>query len=227
MSCNIIFDIDGTLADTKAVDDKCFIQAFLDTFQVDLQNQDWAVLKNVTDWGITEEVISSNFNRKPTTVEYLNLQSRLVALLNEELDKDAKQFQPVQGAIDFFNFLKKETSHPLGIATGAWEQSACTKLKGIGLDYSNIAFANSDHFKTRADITRHAMTQIKEKHTNTSEDVVYFGDGAWDYKTCKELGIRFIGIDILNDGKLKALGAKVVFSDFTDREGIMRTVLNP
>lgn len=226
MHCNIIFDIDGTLADTKAVDDKCFIQAFMDTFQIDLKDQNWALLQNVTDWGITEEVIQSNFNRTPTDEEYLRLQTRLVKLLNEELENDSQQFQPVNGAIDFFEFLKKETAHPLGIATGAWEQSATTKLKGIGLNYDNIAFANSNHYKTRADITRHAMAQIKALHSNTSEDIVYFGDGDWDYKTCKELGIRFIGIDILNDGKLKALGAETVFTDFRDREGIMRAVVN-
>lgn len=226
MPCNIIFDIDGTLADTKAVDDKCFIQAFMETFQIDLQHQNWAALENVTDWGITEEVIQTNLNRTPTAIEYQNFQSRLVTLLNEELEKDPKQFQPVRGAIEFFEFLKIETAHPLGIATGAWEQSARTKLKGIGLDHSNIAFANSDHYKTRGDITRHAMKQIKERHSNTSDDIVYFGDGDWDYKTCKELGIRFIGIDVLGDGKLKALGAEVVFPDFRNTEGIMKSILS-
>jgi beta-phosphoglucomutase-like phosphatase (HAD superfamily) len=68
MPCNIIFDIDGTLADTKAVDDKCFIQAFMETFQIDLQHQNWAALENVTDWGITEEVIQTNLNRTPTAI---------------------------------------------------------------------------------------------------------------------------------------------------------------
>ncbi|MGB0840605.1 MAG: hypothetical protein ACPGXL_10715, partial [Chitinophagales bacterium] len=53
----VIFDIDGTLADTKTVEDKCFIAAFYQTFGIDLSHQKWEDLKNVTDWGITEEII--------------------------------------------------------------------------------------------------------------------------------------------------------------------------
>ncbi len=47
----VIFDIDGTLTDTKAVDDKCFIKAFDQTFGIDISNQKWEDLQHVTDWG--------------------------------------------------------------------------------------------------------------------------------------------------------------------------------
>jgi len=62
----IIFDIDGTLTNTKEVDDKCFINAFEKTFQLNIKDQIWADLKNVTDWGITEEIIYQRLKRKPT-----------------------------------------------------------------------------------------------------------------------------------------------------------------
>ncbi|MFK7809112.1 MAG: HAD family hydrolase [Saprospiraceae bacterium] len=221
MPSPIIFDIDGTLADTKAVDDKCFVQAFQETFQIDLQNQDWAALKNVTDHGITAEIIQTNYNRSPTSAELAQMKDRLIELLESELRNDHLQFQPVKGAIDFFSYLKEETNHPLGIATGAWEESAVIKLGGIGLDFSNIAFANSNHHITRAGITRYALQQIKKQRPDATDDIIYFGDGAWDYKTCKELGIRFIGIDVLEDGKLRDLGAETVFSDFRDIQQIM------
>ncbi len=48
-----------------------------------------------------------------------------------------------------------------------------------------------------------------------SLEIIYFGDGLWDYKTCKNLGIRFIGIDYMNNGKLRNAGANQVFRDFT------------
>ncbi|NNF32714.1 MAG: HAD family hydrolase, partial [Saprospiraceae bacterium] len=44
----IIFDIDGTLTDTKEVDDKCFIQAFHNVFDMDIRSQNWSAFKNVT-----------------------------------------------------------------------------------------------------------------------------------------------------------------------------------
>lgn len=220
----IIFDIDGTLADTKAVDDKCFIQAFLETFNIDLGQQDWAVLQNVTDWGITEEIIQTNHNRLPSTSEYQQMKSCLFEKLATTLEKDNSQFQAVDGAIAFFDFLKNETDHPVGIATGAWEQSALIKLRGIGLNHKNIPFSNSDFFKSREDILKHAIRQTREKHPDSTNDILYFGDGLWDYTTCKNLDIRFIGIDILNDGKLRKAGAEFVFPNFLDIEGIMEVI---
>ena len=56
----IIFDIDGTLSNTTKVDDKCFIKAFKIVFGIDISNQNWSELTNVTDWGITEEIILKN-----------------------------------------------------------------------------------------------------------------------------------------------------------------------
>lgn len=50
----IVFDIDGTLTNTRKVDDKCFIKAFKNTFEIDISNQNWSEFTNVTDWGITE-----------------------------------------------------------------------------------------------------------------------------------------------------------------------------
>lgn len=220
----IIFDIDGTLADTKAVDDKCFIQAFQETFNIDLGQQDWSLLQNVTDWGITEEVIHTNHNRLPSPSEYQQMKSCFFEKLGTELENNPAQFQAVEGAIAFFNFLENETDHPLGIATGAWEQSAFIKIKGIGLDHKNVAFSNSNFFKSREDILRHAIQQTREKHPDSTNDILYFGDGLWDYTTCKNLDIRFIGIDILQDGKLKKAGAEFVFPNFLDRDGIMEVI---
>ncbi len=37
------FDIDRTLTDTKNIDDKCFIAAFQDEFNVVLKNTEWSV----------------------------------------------------------------------------------------------------------------------------------------------------------------------------------------
>jgi beta-phosphoglucomutase-like phosphatase (HAD superfamily) len=48
----LIFDIDGTLTDTKRVDDECFINAFQDEYGVILTNTDWTTFVNVTDTGL-------------------------------------------------------------------------------------------------------------------------------------------------------------------------------
>lgn len=55
----VIFDIDGTLTDTKTVDDYCFTIAFNSIFGLDLSNYDWSTLNDVTDWGITEQLVQN------------------------------------------------------------------------------------------------------------------------------------------------------------------------
>jgi len=218
----IIFDIDGTLTDTKAVDDKCFISAFGTTFQLDIQDQIWANLQNVTDWGITEEIVKERLNRNPTEKEYQRMHDVHIGNLKAEKVKDTSQFEAVLGANKFINQLVEMERYEIGVATGAWEKSALTKLEVIELDLTKVPFSNSNYHKTREGITLHAIDQAKEKYQQDFEEIIYFGDGAWDYKTCKNLGIKFIGIDITGNQKLIKLGADIVFPNFLDVTAIFK-----
>ena len=105
-------------------------------------------------------------------------------------------------------FLEKSTglnvdSKVADIATGGWEISAKFKLEHIGIDMEGIGFSNSDHYKSKEKITLNTINQLARIINEPIERIIYFGDGEWDYKTCKNLGIEFIGIDVQNDGKLK------------------------
>jgi len=220
----IIFDIDGTLTDTKSVDDKCFIKAFDNVFGINIENQDWSKLKNVTDWGITEEIIQEKLNRLPTEKEYRQLINELVGLLKQEIKNDPSQFKEVKNATEFFYYIQSDPNYKVGIATGAWEESAKLKLEMIGINIKDVAFSNSSIYKSREKITKDVIHQLTEKINIDLNEIIYFGDGVWDYKTCKNLGIRFIGIDINNDDKLKKLGAKVVFDNFKDSNKIIENL---
>lgn len=220
----ILFDIDGTLTDTKQVEDKCFFRAFELVFGLDIRQQQWADLKNVTDWGITEELIQKAFKRNPTQAEYDQMRNTFVKELEKERARDSEQFQEVKGAKVFFDFLKNQADYHLGIATGSWEASARLKLNTIGIALHQIAFSNSDYHKSREAITRHTMEQLKNKIDVPTEQIIYFGDGVWDFKTCQNLGIRFIGIDIEGDGKLEALGATAVFRDYMNPMEIRKEI---
>jgi beta-phosphoglucomutase-like phosphatase (HAD superfamily) len=104
----VIFDIDGTLTDTTKVDDKCFIKAFKNVFGIDISNRNWSELINVTDWGITEELILNHKNRIPTAIEYEKMISEFVSLLQYELNTNKNQFQEIEGASNFIRFLMKK-----------------------------------------------------------------------------------------------------------------------
>ena len=112
----IIFDIDGTLTDTKKVDDKCFIKAFDKTFGLKINNFNWAKLKNVTDWGTTEEIIKNEYQRKPKSQEYDQMISSHIELLGIEKQKDKSQFQEVKGAKQFFKYINHNKKLNVGFA---------------------------------------------------------------------------------------------------------------
>ena len=220
----IIFDIDGTLTNTTKVDDKCFIKSFKNVFEIDISNQDWLELTNVTDWGITEEIILKNWNRIPTKIEYSKMISEFVKQLHSELKENEKQFQEINGASNFIKFLRTKPNITIGIATGGWEKSANLKLKSIGIDSAEFAFGNSNHFKTREDILSKVITELNYNWNNEINRIIYFGDGIWDYLTCKKLNIEFIGIDNSKNNKLKEIGAKTIFTDFEQYELIYKNL---
>lgn len=220
----VIFDIDGTLADTKVVEDRCFREAFWECLQIDLEQQNWADLQDVTDWGITEEVVEREWNRKLSGEEYERLIDVFVGKLKEELLRDAAQFSEVKGARAFFERLQGLPGIGVGIATGSWLRSAEIKLGAIGLPSQGLPFGHSDLHRSRGDITRAAIAQCRAHHGEAENGIVYFGDGEWDFKTCRSLGIDFVGIDCDASGRLEELGAKPVFPHYGDWERILEVI---
>lgn len=58
---------------------------------------------------------------------------------------------------------------------------------------------------------------VKKYKTASFESITYFGDGSWDFRTCKNLNVPLIGIDCNNRNVLQPLGVPYVFKDYTDR----------
>ena len=220
----VIFDIDGTLADTKEVEDRCFRAAFWETLGIDLAQQNWADLKHVTDWGITEEVVEREQGRRLEEGEYTRLIDAFVELLQGELSRDRAQFSEVAGSRTFFELLQGRGDIGVGIATGSWLRSAEVKLGAIGINPEGVPFGHSDLHKSREDITLAAISQCKALHGAEVEGIVYFGDGEWDWKATRNLGIGFVGIDCDGSGKLQRLGAEHVFADFREVDRLLEII---
>lgn len=116
----IVFDIDGTLTNTRKVDDKCFIKAFKNTFEIDISNQNWSEFTNVTDWGITEELVLKHENRIPNTIEYEKMISEFISQIESEFKANENEFLEIEGASNFVKFLIAKPNIKIGIATGGW-----------------------------------------------------------------------------------------------------------
>lgn len=217
----VVFDIDGTLTNTKMVEDKCFVSAFHKAFGLNINDTNWNNFIHVTDWAITETIITDAWNRAPTPEEYDLLIGVFENELLSEMGRNPQQFEEVPGASDFFHRLLADERFEVAIATGSWARSAHIKLASIDIDPNQVAFAHSNLFKSRADITLDAITQAKAMSDKSFDSIVYFGDGAWDYRTCKKLNIPFIGIDAMNDKVLEHLGVQHVFQNFKENQEII------
>ena len=112
------------------------------------------------------------------------------------------------------------------LATGGWRASAELKLRRSGLDVFDLPLATSDDDVSREAIMRIARERSAARHQDDSFDVqIYVGDGVWDARSARALGLSFIGVAEGEQAhRLLAEGARAVVKDYTDLESFLRTV---
>jgi phosphoglycolate phosphatase-like HAD superfamily hydrolase len=214
----VIFDIDGTLTQTNRVDDRCFVQAFADELGLTAINSDWSRYPTVCDSGITRYLFQEHFQRAPRFDETLRLQRRFVALLEEAYQQEPGSFAAVPGAGPMLQALKQDPQYRIAIATGGWQLSALLKLEKAQLDIAGFPAAFADHGITREVILAAAMMMARAKYQQPQfTQVTYIGDGVWDVRSARQLGIGFVGVAQGDkETALRAAGATAIIQDFTN-----------
>jgi beta-phosphoglucomutase-like phosphatase (HAD superfamily) len=181
----IIFDLDGTLLDSAAVDETLYKRALEDTlgpvrFRVHLGAYD-----NVTDSGILLETLADN--DIPATDELTaRTKDAFVALLQAFIETSGP-FPEIPGAREIVDRLRQSSRHSMAIATGGWRDSALVKLESAGFDIPDVPLLTSDDAVSRTDIMLAALHSLGGRFAS----VTYFGDGEWDRRACEQLGWTF------------------------------------
>jgi phosphoglycolate phosphatase-like HAD superfamily hydrolase len=212
----IMFDLDGTLVDSNAIDSQCYLQALVDVFGFDLDRIDrnWGNYPHITDAGILQTLCQTQLRRDPTPTELSSYQHRFLELLTIAID--LQPLQSIAGAREILECLSGDPNYAIALATGAWKQSAQFKLDRTGLGGIILPMACSDDAHARVAIMQCAYQRtLKFYQQSQFESVTYVGDGIWDGKASKHLDYHFIGI---GSGKrtidLLATGAKRVFPNY-------------
>ena len=213
-----IFDIDGTLTESVAVDELCFVQAFQDVLGIEQINTNWLDYRFQTDSGLALEIYRNHLGRDPGGDEISRLQSRFVQRLGAAVEATGQPMRAIPGASALLHRLEADHGWQVAIATGGWKVSARFKLTSARLPVDAFPWASADDALDRADILRTVIRRAGKHYGQDGfEKVVYVGDGIWDVRAAKVLGIGFLGLAPHSKaGRLVEEGASCVVPDFLD-----------
>ncbi len=181
----ILFDIDGTLLESDAVDGRLFedaIRAVLGDIRL---RTDWNDYVHVTDSGLLREILGDNGMAYTVALEE-RVRSKFVALIDSHIQSHGP-FREVPGARRFVEALSASATHAVAFATGGWGATAEHKLRSAGFDVTGIPLRSSDDAIQRVEIMQAALQALGHRF----ESVTYYGDAPWDQRACRELGWYF------------------------------------
>ncbi len=219
----VIFDIDGTLTDTTKIDADHYLKALSQTFGIDDVSTDWKEYENVTDAGITREIVQAREGRAPREEELNEFLERFVDLLGDAAARFPGSIQAVSGSAEALTRLRTEPGFAVAIASGSFRATAMIKLDRAGVDIEGLPSAFSDDDLSRAGIVEIAIARARRIYeTEEFESIIYVGDAPWDVVTSRKLRIAFIGV--AKDRRAEALreeGAVWIIPDFSDYDAFL------
>lgn len=217
----LVFDIDGTLTETTRVDGHFFKAAIDAAIPHAVADESFSGFVEMTDSAILREVVAAQGIEDYESAEAA-VKAHFVDGLQRALEDEPESFFAVGGARGVFSVARQVGWVP-AVATGGWRPSAELKLAAAEIPMAGVPLATSSEAVRRVDIIRSAVAQAGG--AEAAHDVVYVGDGTWDVRACRELGIGFIGrARDEGVGRLRDLGARLVLPDFTDPERLLRAL---
>ena len=185
----IIFDVDGTLVDAETLDHASFNHAIREITGILMTDTMWSGFEEVTSQATIHQAFGKGRHEDLSLIKD-RVKDAFLAKLHLGHGQDANAIRAFSGAVDLFSGLKKSPQVGVAIATGCWRETAHYKLKAAGFDLSDIPFACASDCYTRAEI----ISLAAERAGMPLEQAVYVGDGLWDLRATRQLGIPFIGV---------------------------------
>lgn len=212
----VVFDLDGTLTDTTHVDEHAIVGALHDVLGVTGLSTDWSEYEHSTDAGIVHEVIQRE--RGTVSIDILHrVHDRCLEIMEQFYTSSPDLFLPINGATDVLKRLT-DANIAVAIATGSWRESALFKLRVARIWRHQTIMATSDESQSRSEIISRAISQAAERYNQDGfQHVTYVGDGIWDARASRKLGLNFIGIASNGHAeRLRAEGVDTILHDLVD-----------
>jgi len=195
------------------IDEECFVRSLAEIHGFIGVETDWSRYKHTTDSGIFYEIHLARTGRLPSDAEVSHFQRHFIALLKQA--SHTSTFAPITGARQMLADLSASTRYRVSIATGGWRDSARLKMASAGMCFDDHPAASADDAHDRESIMKISIQRAIERHGASFSKTVYVGDGVWDARACRTLGIPFIGIGSGERAALRLLtiGDRTVLRD--------------
>ncbi|MSR28434.1 MAG: HAD family hydrolase [Phycisphaerales bacterium] len=216
-----IFDIDGTLTMTNALDEECYEASVVETLGVTGFSTDWGGYRHSTDSGILTEIVATHCGRTASGRDIRGVREKFINLVKAR-SVSGDCCREVRGAAGILDALPS-MGWDVAIATGGWGTSARRKLEVAGIRGNWESFASADDALTRTDIIAWAVRRACARRgaissSGTTIPCVYIGDGIWDVQAARSCGFGFVGIGSGERAlRLVKAGVQCVLEDYQDQ----------
>jgi phosphoglycolate phosphatase-like HAD superfamily hydrolase len=220
----LLFDVDGTLLDTSADDDRFFREALLEGLPADavpVTIGPWHEFTEVTYPAIARAVITRACGRRALDGEIMVVRRIHLQKWQRALDSGAVVVRARPGAREIVAAARERPKFTAAIATGGWGPSAILKLTAAGFPVDDLVIATADDSELRVGILRTAeMVAAAGRGIPGFSALVLVGDGLWDAYAARSARAGFVGVatGIEAIGKLRAAGAAAVVPHFQPPE---------
>lgn len=205
----IVFDIDDTLTKSENQHQLAYVNTMKE-FGITNINQNWKEYLHHTDSYILKENYENNLSDKFDFSFIPAFEKRMTEIILT-LEKTTE----IKGAKDFITQLIQEKNYAFSFATGSLLDPVLVKLSHAEIPFEKDLVVSSNTFFSREEIVQEAINRAKEHYqTNEFEHIISVGDGIWDLKTARNLGLHFMGIRDKNLADFKEENIKMHIKDW-------------
>ena len=223
----VLFDIDGTLTDSKFGHIKQFNDSFLENLGKEVNVRDFNI-SGATDRAIIEMVLKS-FGLSAEEIEE-RTPKIFDTIIKLFLQTEAPPgFKPLPGTKKLLEALSK-TDCRLALITGNPKEIAFEKMRRAGLSefFSMGGFGRT--VLQRSELIEMVLREVEEKFNEkySGKQIVIIGDTARDIESAEPFGAKTIGV--LTGRKhaveIKASNADYIFKDLSDTEKVLEAIFS-
>ena len=207
----VMFDVDGTLVDSASFEGDLYAEAVESVLNLRI-DRNWDVYEHVSDSGILEQVLREAVLDGDRAELAARVQRRFVANVSAYVAANPSALREIAGAKRLVERLLGLTGVRVAVATGGWQETARLKLRHVGIEPGQLAFASSSDARARTEIMQ--LAARRAMHATAFSRTTYFGDGPWDRRASEQLGYDFIAVG-------KGVAHTHAYDDLRDTEAIL------